>query len=220
MDLCKKGHPRECGDPEKLDSRLRGNDREKLKLGILASGRGTILNKVIKAINNKQLNASIEIIITNREHAPILQYARNNNIAAKYISSKNKTREEHEQLISQALKQYKVDLILAIGYMRIFSTEFINNWRNKIINVHPSLLPAFAGLMDLKVHEAVLQAGAKQTGCTVHFANEVIDGGPIIAQKRCRVEATDTPETLKAKVQKLEGEALVEAIALIHHHKE
>jgi len=175
-----------------------------LRIAVLASGRGSVIPRIIEAINDKQLNAKIEIIISNKTDADVLKLAENHNIEAQYIPS--------EQLISQTLKQHNVDLILSIGYMKILSRTFVQEWKNKILNVHPSLLPAFAGLMDLKVHRAVLDAGVKETGCTVHLVTEKVDAGPILLQKKCLVHKADTPQTLKQRVQKLEGEALVEAI--------
>lgn len=175
-----------------------------LKIAILASGRGSVIPRIIEAINDKQLNAKIEIIISNKADADVLKLAEHHNIEAQYIPS--------EQLISQTLKQHNIDLILSIGYMKILSRTFVQEWQNRILNVHPSLLPAFAGLMNLKVHQAVLEAGVKETGCTVHLVTEEVDAGPILLQKRCSVHTADTPQTLKERVQKLEGEALVEAI--------
>ncbi len=171
---------------------------KKPKIAVLASGRGTILDKLIAA------GINIELIISNKEHAPVLAKAEKYNIPAKYINN--------ETEISKTLKQHHIDLILLIGYMRILSAEFVLIWQDKILNVHPSLLPAFAGLMDLEVHKAVLAAGVTETGCTVHYVDATVDGGKILVQKKCPVETTDTPETLKAKVQLLESEAFIEAI--------
>jgi phosphoribosylglycinamide formyltransferase-1 len=175
-----------------------------IRIAILASGRGSVIPRIIEAINDKRLNARIEIIISNKTDADVLKLAKSYNIKAQYVSS--------EQLISQTLKQHNVELILLIGYMKILSHTFVDEWRNKILNIHPSLLPAFAGLMDLKVHQAVLESGVKETGCTVHLVTEKLDAGPILLQKKCSVHKADTPQTLKQRVQKLEGEALVEAI--------
>lgn len=187
---------------------------KKLTIGILASGRGTILPKIVEAINDGTLNAKIAIIITNKSNAYILQRARQFSINAKCIPSKGMARLEHEQLVARELQKYNIDLILLLGYMRILSAEFISGWRGKILNIHPSLLPDFAGKMDLEVHKAVLSANKKETGCTVHVVNEVVDGGRIIVQKRCRVKKSDTPESLKKRVQELEAEALIEALLL------
>jgi folate-dependent phosphoribosylglycinamide formyltransferase PurN len=104
-------------------------------------------------------------------------------------------------------------LVLLIGYMRIVSAEFTDRWRWRVINVHPSLLPEFSGGMDCDVHSAVLAAKKEVTGCTIHFLTEVVDGGPIILQKQCAVDASvDTPDILKARVQALEGDAFLEVI--------
>jgi phosphoribosylglycinamide formyltransferase-1 len=170
---------------------------KKLKIAILASGRGTVIPAIIAAIN-------IDLIISNKPDAPVLELAKKYNIKAQYIAS--------EQLMSETLKQHKIDLILLIGYMRILSAQFIANWENKILNVHPSLLPAHRGLMNLAVHRSVLAAGEKESGCTVHIVTNELDTGPILVQKHCPVKADDTPETLKARVQKLECPAFIEAI--------
>jgi phosphoribosylglycinamide formyltransferase-1 len=110
------------------------------------------------------------------------------------------------------LLERDVELVVLIGYMRILSPEFVTAWENKIINVHPSLLPDFAGGMGNAVHQAVLDAGKAETGCTVHYVTEEVDAGPIVVQKRCAVLPDDTVESLKVKVQELEAVALIEAI--------
>ncbi len=184
-----------------------------IKLGILGSTRGTNLVAIVDAITQKKLSAQIEIVVSNREDAFILERARQYHLRKQFVDAKGLSREGYDEKVSTLLKQYDIDLIVLIGYMRILSKTFVNTWKNKIINVHPSLLPAHAGKMDLAVHEAVLQAKEKETGCTVHYVSEEVDAGPIILQKRCAVLAGDTPEALKARVQALEGEALVEAIA-------
>jgi phosphoribosylglycinamide formyltransferase-1 len=101
--------------------------------------------------------------------------------------------------------------------MRILSTEFCQEWRDKLLNVHPSLLPKYAGGMDTNVHEEVLKNGETETGCTIHFVTDDVDGGPILVQKKCNVDSDDTIETLKTKVQELEGQAFIEAIKMISH---
>ena len=103
--------------------------------------------------------------------------------------------------------------------MRILSAGFCQKWRDRLLNVHPSLLPKYAGGMDINVHENVLRNGDKETGCTIHFVTEDVDGGPILIQKRCSVNIGDTVETLKTKVQRLEGEAFIESIQLIQNNK-
>lgn len=181
-------------------------------LAILGSTRGTDLQAIIDAIAGEQLDATIEVVVSNKADAYILERAKKHGLNAVCINSKGKAREVYDAEVRAELKKYKIDLVVLIGYMRILSPEFVRAYPRKIINVHPSLLPAFAGGMDTDVHAEVLKAGVKETGCTVHYVDEGVDTGEIILQKKCAVESTDTPETLKIKVQKLEGEALVEVI--------
>ena len=183
-----------------------------IHLATLGSTRGTDLQAIIDAIESNELNAKIEIVISNKPDAYILERAKKHNLLTQFVENKNKTREEFDGEVIKILEKYPVDLIILIGYMRILSPEFVHHYQSKIINVHPSLLPAFAGGMDLNVHEEVVKAGVKETGCTVHLVDEGVDTGKILLQKKCAVEPNDTAETLKAKVQKLEGEALIEVI--------
>lgn len=185
----------------------------RLRLAILGSTRGTDMLALITAIAQKQLDASIEVVISNRSEAIILERARAHQIQTEFLSPKNLSREEYDQKISEVLQAHNIDLIVLIGYMRILSNTFVSEWQNKIINVHPSLLPAFAGGMDQNVHQEVLDAGVNETGCTVHYVTEEVDKGPILVQKKCAVLAEDTVESLKARVQQLEGKALIEAIS-------
>jgi phosphoribosylglycinamide formyltransferase-1 len=187
-----------------------------VRLGILGSTRGTDMLALLAAIQNNKLSASIEIVISNKADAMILERARAYGLTAKWIDSKSVTRAVYDEMLSQELREHNVELIVLIGYMRILSDEFVKQWRRKIINVHPSLLPAFAGGMDANVHAAVLESGVKETGCSVHYVTEEVDAGPILIQKKCAVLAGDTAEILKARVQHLEGEALIEAINSMH----
>jgi phosphoribosylglycinamide formyltransferase-1 len=186
---------------------------------VLGSTRGTDLQAIIDAVESKSLEADIKIVIANKEDAYILERARNHGIPALHVSAKGKTREQFDSDVSLLLRAEKVDLILLIGYMRILSGEFVREWENRILNVHPSLLPAFAGGMDLNVHQAVIDAKVKQTGCTVHIVDEGVDSGHIVVQKPCDVLETDNADTLKAKVQHLEGIALIEAIQLFTNNQ-
>ena len=189
----------------------------KTTLAVLGSTNGTDLQAILDAINNGELDAEVSVAISNRENAYILERAKNHNVPAVFISHKGKTREEFDAEMTTVLKEHAVDLVLLIGFMRILSAEFCREWKNRILNVHPSLLPKYAGGMDTDVHEEVLKNGDVETGCTIHFVTDEVDGGPILIQKKCTVEPDDTIETLKAKVQKLEGEAFVEAIKQITH---
>ena len=186
-----------------------------INIGVLGSTNGTDLQAVIDAIEDKIIDASVKVVISNKKNAFILKRAKNHNLDAKYITHKNKTRNEFDQEVTDQLKKNDVELILLIGFMRILSNEFCQNWQDKILNVHPSLLPKYAGGMDTNVHEQVLINGDKKTGCTIHLVTEEIDGGPILVQKSCQVDPNDNVETLKQKVQALEGEAFIEAINLI-----
>ncbi len=186
-----------------------------IKFGILGSTRGTSMQKILEARAEQTLSAHLALVVSNRKDALILEKARAHEIPAFFIDSKGLTREQYDERISLQFQEYGVDFILLIGYMRILSVPFIATWKHRILNVHPSLLPAFAKKMDLAVHEAVLQSGVSETGCTVHEVTEIVDGGPIVVQKKCPVLAEDTPEILKARVQQLEAESLVDAIHLL-----
>ena len=201
-----------------LIQREEKNNR-KTKLAILGSTNGTDMEAIIRAINTGELDASIEIVLSNKKDAYILERARQNNLETLFVSQYQGLvgeiklgREEYDKKVMEALEGKEIDLIILIGYMRIISPEFIKKYKNKIINVHPSLLPAFAGGMDLNVHEEVLRSGVKVSGCTVHFVDEGVDSGKIINQKWCEVENGDTAESLKDKIQRLEGKALIEAV--------
>lgn len=189
-----------------------------INLGILGSTRGSNLLPILEAISQQQLQAKINVVISNKADAMILNRAAQNNIAHHFVDATGLSREAYDEKISQLLLQHQIHLVVLIGYMRILSADFIKTWRNKIINVHPSLLPAFAGKMDLDVHRAVLKTKAAETGCTVHYVTEEVDAGPIILQKKCLVQADDTPESLKQRVQQLEGHALIEAISMSKYY--
>ncbi|HIK01000.1 TPA: phosphoribosylglycinamide formyltransferase [archaeon] len=193
--------------------------KKKLKIGVLASTRGTDLQAIIDAINSGKLNAEIACVISNKAEAFVLERARNHNIEAIFIDVKGKNRDEYDKEVSKELDKRGIELICLIGYMRIVSDWFVKKYCSRIINVHPSLLPAFAGGMDKDVHTEVLKAGLKETGCTIHFVTEQVDGGPIIIQKKVPVLANDTPDSLKERVQAAEKVAYVEAIKLFSENK-
>ncbi|MBK2356058.1 phosphoribosylglycinamide formyltransferase [Francisella hispaniensis] len=184
----------------------------KLNLVILGSTRGTNMQAIIDAIANKQLNAQINLVISNKQDAYILQRAVAHNITAKYITAKDLTREQYDQIVAAEIKKYNPDLILLIGFMRILSPVFIKAFEGKILNIHPSLLPKYAGLMDLAVHQSVITAGDNVSGCTIHQVSEEVDGGDIVLQLKCDVTKDDTAESLKTKVQALESKAWIQVI--------
>lgn len=184
----------------------------KLKLVILGSTRGTNMQAIIDAIQSNQIDASIEFVISNRKSAYILQRAQDHNISSKFISAKGLAREEYDKLLVDEIQKYNPNIILLVGFMRILSHVFIKAFEGKILNIHPSLLPKHAGLMDLDVHQSVIDAGDDRSGCTIHQVSEEVDGGDIVLQLKCDVTKNDTAESLKEKVQALESEAWIEVI--------
>ncbi len=190
--------------------------RRLLNIVVLVSGRGTNLQAIIDAIKEGMLHARISAVISNRKHAYALKRAEENNIPGIYLPArKGEAREDYDRRLAEKIDSFSPDLIVLAGFLRILSPWFVRKYRMKIINIHPSLLPAFAGLYGEKVHEAVIEHGCKVSGCTVHFVDEEVDHGPIIVQKCVEVRDDDTPETLAARVLEKEHEALVEAIKLI-----
>lgn len=188
-----------------------------VRIGILSSTRGSSLQPVIDAIASGELRASIEVVVSDKSDSGILDRAAKHRLWAVHVPAtgadgKRKKRAEYDAEVTQALQQAGVQLVLMIGYMRIASPHFIDCWRFRCLNVHPSLLPAFAGGMDLAVHKAVIEAGKRRSGCTVHFVTEEVDGGPVVCQAECDVREDDTPESLKARVQALEGACFISAI--------
>ena len=183
-----------------------------MKLAVLGSTNGTDLVPVVGAERSGSLSASVDVIISNNESSGILKKARHYGIENYFICHKNKKRGVFDFEMSQILENKKIDLILLIGFMRILSPGFVDRWGGKIINVHPSLLPKYAGGMNNDVHESVLAAGDKETGCTIHLVTKEVDGGPILLQKSCPVFENDSVESLKERVQELEGKAFIEVI--------
>ena len=186
-----------------------------IKLAVLGSTNGTDLRAIMAAISKGELEAEVSVVISNRKSAFILERARHYDVPAIFISHKEKAREEFDAEMTTVLNRHGVDLVLLIGFMRILSSEFCRVWQNKLLNVHPSLLPKYAGGMDTDIHEEVLKNGDTETGCTIHFVTEEVDGGPILIQKKCPIFRNDNVDTLKVKVQALEGLAFVEAINIV-----
>jgi phosphoribosylglycinamide formyltransferase-1 len=182
------------------------------KLGILLSGRGSNFNAIADSIHVGRLKAEIAIVISNRADAPGLESAKRRGLNAVLIPSKGRVREEHDAEVVAALKQAQVNLVCLAGYMRLLSPDFIRAFPNRIINIHPSLLPAFPG-MDAQ--KQALDYGAKITGCTVHFVDEHLDHGPIILQKTVPVLDGDDVHTLSARILEQEHAAYSEAIGLL-----
>tara|TARA_B100000945_G_C20366324_1_gene589805 strand:- start:276 stop:857 length:582 start_codon:yes stop_codon:yes gene_type:complete len=188
-----------------------------LKLAVLGSTRGTDLDAIVSAIDEGILNATIKLVISNKENAYILKRAEKNNIKSMFLSDYSVTREEYGNLLNKIFIDNNVDIVLLIGFMRILSKSFCKKWDNKILNVHPSLLPKYAGGINNNVHRDVLKNKDSETGCTIHYVTSNVDSGPILIQKKCEVQPGDTIESLKDRVQDLEGQAFIEALHLIEN---
>jgi len=183
------------------------------RLGILLSGRGSNFLAIAKAIGEQRLlGAEIAVVLSNVEDAPGLSAARELDLAAFAVPSAGRKRAEHDAEIIARLHQHKVDLVCLAGYMRIISPAFVQAFPDRILNVHPSLLPAFPGL---DAQKQALEFGAKVAGCTVHFVDEAVDHGVIILQKTVPVHDVDTVDTLSARVLEQEHIAYPEAIACV-----
>ena len=182
------------------------------KLGILLSGRGSNFEAIANAIGSGKLDAEIAIVISNRADAPGLETAKRRGLNARLIPSKGRVREEHDAEVLAALKEAQVDLVCLAGYMRLLSPEFVRAFPHRILNIHPSLLPAFPGL---EAQKQALEYGAKVSGCTVHFVDEHLDHGPIILQKTVLVLDSDDNHSLSARILEQEHIAYSEAIQLV-----
>jgi len=163
-----------------------------LKIGVLSSTRATDMIALLDAIKNREVDARVTVVISDKKSALALDNAKRHGIAAIAVSPADKSREDFDKEISEILDQHSVELVLMIGYMRIVSPWFVNRYKHRIMNIHPSLLPAFAGGMDKDVHKTVLDSGVKITGCTLHFVTEEVDSGPVIMQKKVKVEKNET----------------------------
>ena len=169
-----------------------------MRVAILASGRGSNFQSIIDASNkNKLPNCNIVLLIVNKKEAYAVERAKKHNIAYKIIESKNKKREDFDHQILEVLAKNKIEIVVLAGFMRILSKPFITKYKNRIINIHPSLLPLHPGA---HAHRDVIKSGAKESGCTVHFVDEGVDTGPIIMQETVVVDKNDNEETLSNNI--------------------
>ena len=184
-----------------------------VKIGVLISGGGTNLQAVIDGCENKSINGEVRVVISNKENAYGLERARNHNIKAICEKDENK--------IIEVLKANEIELVILAGYLKIVSPKLVNEYRNKIINIHPSLIPAFCGkgYYGEKVHQGVIDYGAKVTGATVHFVDEGADTGPIIMQKTVEVKQDDEIKKLAKRVLEVEHEILTKSISMFCENK-
>ncbi len=181
-------------------------------LGILLSGRGSNFTAITDNVRRGFIAAQITAVISNRPEAPGIEHARSLGLNAISIPSKGKAREQHDQEVIAALQQAKVDLVCLAGYMRLLSPDFIRAFPQRILNIHPSLLPAFPGL---DAQKQALDYGVKVSGCTVHFVDEFLDHGAIIVQKVVPVLPEDDDHLLAARILEQEHQAYSEAISLV-----
>ncbi len=184
-----------------------------MKIGILISGRGSNMTAIVEAVQSGLIpDSDVMVVISDKTSAEGLIKAKERGIETLVITKKERAREEHDAEIISELKKRNVELICLAGYMRLLSPEFIRAFPNKIINIHPSLLPSFKGL---DAQRQAIDYGVKISGCTVHFVDESLDNGAIILQRAVEVEDDDTPETLSARILGQEHALYVEAIKLI-----
>lgn len=181
-------------------------------LGILLSGRGSNFEAIADSVAAGRIGAQIAVVISNRAEAPGIDSARRRGLDARVIPSKGKAREQHDSEVVAALQEKKVDLVCLAGYMRLLSPWFVRQFPNRILNIHPSLLPAFPGL---EAQKQALEYGAKVSGCTVHFVDEQLDHGAIILQKAVTVLDDDDEHTLAARILEQEHIAYTEAINVV-----
>jgi phosphoribosylglycinamide formyltransferase 1 len=184
-----------------------------MKIGILISGRGSNMTVIVEAVQSGQiLNSEVAIVISDKTDAKGLQKARGKNVETLVIEKNGRKRSEHDAEIVGELKKRNVELICLAGYMRLLSPEFIRSFPNRILNIHPSLLPAFKGL---DAQKQAIEYGVKYSGCTVHFVDESLDGGAIVAQKVVEVKDDDTTETLSARILECEHALYIEALKMV-----
>ena len=180
---------------------------------MLLSGRGSNFEALAASVAEGRIpNAEIAIAVSNRENAPGIDKARARGIPAQVIPSKGLEREAYDRLVVAALREKNVDLVCLAGYMRLLSPYFVAAFPNRILNIHPSLLPAFPGL---EPQRQALEHGVKFSGCTVHFVDENLDAGPIILQAVVRIEDSDTPETLAERILHEEHRIYTEAVRIV-----
>ena len=180
-----------------------------VRIAVLISGSGTNLQSLIDAYLNKEINGEIALVVSNRKKAYGLERAKNAGIEAMHIKD--------EDVLIETLKEKKIDLIVLAGYLAIVSDKLINLYENKIINIHPSLIPSFcgSGFYGIHVHEHAFNRGVKVSGATVHFVSNVVDGGPIILQRAIDISDCNSPEEIQLKIlYNIEHKILVEAVKL------
>jgi phosphoribosylglycinamide formyltransferase-1 len=183
-----------------------------MNIAVFASGRGTNLSAIIRAVKKGKIKANLALVVSDNKRAGALKRARRAGIKALFVDyGKFPSKREYEEEIIRNLEQENIELIVLAGYMRIVGPELIEKYRNKILNIHPAILPSFKGTQAI---EDAFNYGVKVTGVTVHFVDEEMDHGPIILQAAVKIQQNDTLETLEAKIHKVEHRLYPEAIKL------
>jgi phosphoribosylglycinamide formyltransferase-1 len=187
---------------------------DRVRIGVLVSGGGTNLQALIDACQEGKINGQVVLVISNREDAYALERASQKGIRNKFVSPSSFRGEDYDRRLVELLEQEEVQLVVLAGYLRVLSPAFIDRFRNRIINIHPSLIPKFCGkgFYGERVHRAVLESGVEQTGATVHMVDEGTDTGPIILQEKVPVMEEDTVESLQKRVLQVEHRILVKAV--------
>lgn len=193
--------------------------RDPIRIAVLVSGhgRGSNMQAIIDACKSGRVNGKVALVLGVKVDAPAIQRAHASGVDTLTISPKSfETTEDYDKAVHDALAQYRIDLVCLAGYMRILGAKTVDRWRNRILNVHPALIPSFCGknMYGHHVHEAVIARGVKFTGVTVHLVDEEYDTGPIVLQRVVPVEEDDTPDTIAARVLEQEHQAYVEAVSL------
>lgn len=182
------------------------------RIAVLASGRGSNLEALLKAFPNDHKLGHIVLVISDKREALALQKAVEAQVEAEFVPWLKEGRGQFEELASELLSSHHIDLVLLAGFMHILSAEFVSSWAGRILNIHPSLLPSFPGL---HAQRQALEAGAKESGCTVHFVDAGVDTGSIVLQKKVPVLPSDTEETLSQRILEVEHQAYPEAVQML-----
>ncbi len=195
---------------------MSGRTAKKVRVGVLASGRGSNLQAIIDAIEANRLDAQIVLVLSNKPEAPALERARKHGLTDVFLDPKPfagrpDSREAYDRAVLDVLRKHDVELVLLAGYMKIVTSVLVKAYENRMMNIHPSLLPSFPGL---DVQKKALEHGVKVSGCTVHFVTEGVDEGPIIVQAAVPIVEGDTPETLAARILVEEHKLYPKAVQL------
>lgn len=188
-----------------------------LRVAVLSSGSGTNLQSILDQCGSGRIDAEVPLVVSDNEDAQALDRARHHGASAVFVDPEGRTRRDHDAEVGDAIEAHGCDLVVLAGYLRILDPEFVERFRWRVVNIHPALLPLFGGegFYGLKVHQAVLDAGARFTGATTHFVTEEVDQGPIILQAAVRVHPGDDAYALQKRVLQVEHEILPRTVDLV-----